>query len=210
VASVTHSVTAHAEVPGVAASLAPAPEPFQYDQRARNAVRTPLPVGSTYAFFGGLAAGRGIRFNDPFRLRTELGSSAESLSLTATYLDLHFGAVVGGGGGALSHGIAAHGSFALGGVRQEVITPSYVLLARVDPRWGVVGRAGIPVVVEPDLSAGLEAAVGGVFHLTAAVGVTASLVGSLFFGAATLDTGRTTIPVLSLEGGVVYDFEVLP
>jgi hypothetical protein len=179
------------------------------DARAARSVRTPLHVGTTYDFFGGLAVGRGIRFDNPYRLRTELGTTAESLSLTATYLDVYVGAAAFATG-ILSHGIAVHGSFALDGIPQEVVTPSYVLRVRPAPRWGVVGRAGVPIVVEPDLSAGLEAALGGVFYVTAGVGITASVVGSLFFGAATLDTARTSIPILSLEGGAVYEFEVLP
>lgn len=168
-----------------------------------------LPVGASYHLFGGFSLGRGIRFNNPYRLRTELGHDAESLSLTAPYADLSLGATVGDAG-VFSHGITAHVSFALGGVPQEVVTPSYVLFVRPTPRFGLLARVGIPIVVQPDLNAGFEAAAGGIFYVTAAVGVTASLVGSLFYGAATLDSSRTTIPVLSLEGGLIYDFEVLP
>jgi hypothetical protein len=207
---VSSTVPARAASPGERAALDVPTRARAESDGAASPIRTPLPVGATYDFFGGLALGRGVRFNDPFRLRTELGESAESLSLTASYLDAHVGAVVGGGGGVLSHGVAVHGSFALGGVPQEVLTPSYVLLARPSPRWGALARAGIPIVVEPDLSAGLEAAAGGVFYVTAGVGITASVVGSLFFGAATLDTGRTSIPILSFEGGAIYEFEVLP
>lgn len=169
----------------------------------------PLLVGSSYHLFAGLAFGRGTRFNNPYRLRTELGSDAQSLSLTATYLDAFVGATVGDAG-AFSHGITAHASLALDGVPQEVVTPAYVLLVRPTPRFGLLGRAGIPIVVEPDLNAGFEAAAGGIFYVTASLGVTASLVGSLFYGAATLDSSRATIPVLSLEAGLIYDYEVLP
>jgi hypothetical protein len=169
----------------------------------------PIPLGPTYHLFSGIAVGRGLRFDNPYRLPTELGSDAQSLSLTANYLDLSFGATVGNGR-ALSHGMVLHGSFALDGVPQEVVTPSYLLWWRIVPRFATTFRAGIPIVVEPDFNAGFEAAAQGIFWITSAIGVTVSTVGSLFYGAATLDTPRTAIPILSLEAGAIYDFEVLP
>jgi hypothetical protein len=179
------------------------------DTRVAEPPDTPLRVGSTYHLFGGLAYGRALRFNNPYRLETELGSSAESVSLAAPYVDVRLGATFGGAG-VVSHGVVVHGSFALSGVPQEVVSPSYVVLVRPSPRFGISGRAGIPIVVEPDANAGFEAAVGGIAYVTAGVGVTCDLVGSLFFGAATLDTPRTAIPLLALELGVLYDYEVLP
>ena len=173
------------------------------------AADAPLRVGTPFHLMGGFALGRGVRFDNPYRLRTELGRDAQSLSLTAPYADLSIGATVGDAG-PLSQGASVHASFALSGVPQEVITPAYVLFVRPTPRFGLLGRAGIPIVVEPDFNAGFEAAAGGIFYVTASVGVTASLVGSLFYGAATLESPRTSIPVLSLEAGLVYDYEVLP
>jgi hypothetical protein len=172
--------------------------------------RTVLPpLGGEYRFMGGFGFGRGIRFQNPYRLQTELGDGAESLSLTATYFDLSVAALFAGGQ-SIFHGATVHASFALDGVTQEVITPSYLLLVRPDPRWGITGRAGIPIVIEPDASAGFEIAGGGIFYLTAGIGLTASLVGSLFFSAATLESSRPAIPILSMEVGAVYDYEVLP
>lgn len=173
------------------------------------AADAPLRVGSSYHLMGGLSLGQGVRLDNPYRLRTELGAGPESLSLTAPYADVSVGATVGDAG-PISHGVRVDTSVALSGVPQEVITPSYLLLVRPTPRFGLLGRAGIPIVVEPDLNAGFEAAGGGIFYVAAGVGVTAMLVGSLFYGAATLDSSRTTIPVLSLEAGLVYDYEVLP
>ena len=89
-------------------------------------------------------------------------------------------------------------------------TPSYALLWSVDPRWALTGRAGLPIVAEPDANVGFELAGGGIYYLTAGIGVTASLVGSLFFSAATLESSRPAIPIVSLELGAVYDYEVLP
>ena len=169
--------------------------------------RAPLP--GRYRFLAGIGVGRGLRFQNPYRLQTELGRDAESLSLTATYLDLALGALLGSGGRAF-HGALISADFALDGITQEVLTPSYLFFLRLDPRWAVLGRAGVPIVVEPDVNAGFELGGGGVFYLTAGLGVTASLVGSLFFGAATLESARPAIPVLSMELGVVYDYEVLP
>ena len=72
------------------------------------------------------------------------------------------------------------------------------------------GRAGLPIVVEPDANLGFEIAGGGACFATASLGVTAELVGDLFFGAATLDQSRTAIPIVSAELGVIYEYEVLP
>lgn len=178
------------------------------DEGARP-VLTPLKVGPAYHLFGGTSLGDGIRFNNPYRLRDELGTGAESLSATAPYLGLKLGATIRGAG-KLSQGLELDGSIALDGIPQETVTPSYLVLFHAAERWVVRGRAGLPVVIEPDANVGFEAALGGVFFATAAVGISADLIGSLFFGAATLDTARTAIPVLSMELGVLYDFEVLP
>jgi hypothetical protein len=169
----------------------------------------PLYPGDAYRLFGAVSFGRGIRFNNPYRLQTELGDGAESLSLSATYTDLQLG-VVFDAAGTFAHGVSVHGSFALDGVPQEVVTPSYVLFVALDPRWALVGRAGLPFVVEPDFNVGFEAAGGGIFYVTSGLGVTASLVGNLFYGAATYESPRTAIPMLSLEAGIFYDYEVLP
>lgn len=167
------------------------------------------PLTGEYHFMGGLGVGRGIRFQNPYRLQTVLGDDAESLSLTATYLDLSV-AMLFARGQTFFHGVDVHASFALDGITQEVITPAYSLLLRPDPRWGITGRVGVPIVLQPDANAGFELAAGGIFYLTAGIGITASLVGSLFFSAATLDSSRPAIPILSMELGAVYDYEVLP
>lgn len=201
-------VLAADRVDAEAIELSRRPDAADASSRA-SGVRTPLDVGPTFRILGGVAIGRGLRFNNPYRLQTELGEDAESLSLTATYLDVQ-GAIAFGGGGRFSHGGALHASFALHGVPQEVLTPSYLLLYRVDPRFELTGRAGLPVVLSPQSNVGLELAGGGFYRLTAALGVTTALAFSLFYGAATLETPRTAIPIASLEIGVRYDYEVLP
>ncbi len=159
--------------------------------------------------FGFAGAGRGLRFNNPYRLETVLGDDAESLSLSATYLDLAIGATFGEARG-LQHGAVAHLSIATDGIAQEVLSVSYLMLHPFGSRFLVTGRGGVPVVLEPDLNAGFELGVGGAFLLSAAFGVGAELVGSVFYGAATLDRSATVIPMVSLQAGLWVDYEVLP
>jgi hypothetical protein len=159
--------------------------------------------------YGALSVGRGIRFNNPYRLQTQLGDSSQSLSLTAPYFDVALGALLGSAG-KLQHGLATNASFALEGIRQEVVTPAYVALLPLSPRWQVRGRLGIPIVIEPDASAAVELGLGGVFLVTAGLGFTAEAIGSLFQGAATLEESSTLIPIASLQLGVLVDYEVLP
>jgi hypothetical protein len=171
--------------------------------------RTPLAVPSSYHLFTGFGFGGSFRFNNPYRLRQQLGDTAESISVPPPYFNARIGGTVRGAG-KLSHGAEFDASFGLGGVPQEVLTPSYVVLYHATSRWVARGRAGIPLVVEPDFNAGFEIGAGGVFFGTAALGVTLDLVGSLFFGAATVESPRTAIPLVSLEIGILYDYEVLP
>ena len=155
-----------------------------------------------------LSFGRGVRFNNPYRLDTPLGDTAESVSLAATYLDL---------GGALlfgprdfRQGVSLGGAVALQGIGQLVLTPSYVALFGLDEELAIRGRAGIPIVVAPDSSAGLEAAVGASYAVAYGLGAVAELVGSVYFGAATDERSITTIPMLSLQVGICFDHQVVP
>jgi hypothetical protein len=159
--------------------------------------------------FGTVALGRGLRFNNPYRLSTVLGDDSESLSLSATYADVGLGALLGQPRG-LQHGAVAHLSIATDGITQEVASLSYQALMPFGSRWLVTGRAGVPVVLEPDLNPGFELGSGGAFMLGGGVGVGGELVFSLFYGAATLDHSASVIPLLSLQLGVWLDYEVLP
>ena len=189
-----------------AARAEPPAEPLGYER-----YRTPLPDGGAYWHtFGSLALGKGLRFNNPYRLATPLGKTPESVSSTATYYDLGLGAVRGPPEG-LAHGAVLHLSIAAEGIPQEVLSLSYIGLTRLgDGRTMLFGRAGIPVVLQPDLGGGLEAAFGGAFMISAGIGVQGELVGSLYYGAGTLDRSVSTIPVLSAELGLFVDYEVLP
>jgi hypothetical protein len=170
---------------------------------------TPRAVSGYRHWIGGLYLGRGLRFNNPYRLSTVLGDDARSLSLTATYLDLHVGRTFSDPGG-FEHGVAAHFSIATDGIRQEVLTPSYLLLRRFGPRVTGYARAGAAIVLEPDASVGLEAGLGSAYFFSANLGIGAELDFSLFYGAATIERAVTIIPVTSLAFGVFFDWEELP
>jgi len=179
--------------------------------RAQEHYRTPIAGSETYWHgFGSLSLGKGMRFNNPYRLATPLGDTPESLSLSATYYDIGLGFVRGPARG-LSHGAVLHLSIAAQGIPQQVMSLSYTALERIgNGRTLLFGRAGIPVILGPDLSGGLEAAVGAAYMISAGLGVQSELVGSLYYGAATQDRSVTTIPVLSAQLGLFVDYEVLP
>jgi len=193
-----------------AARADPAPAPVP-PPNARERYRTPIAGSETYwQGFGSLSLGKGLRFNNPYRLASQLGDTPESLSLSATYYDLGLGLVHGPARG-LSHGAAVHLSIAAQGVPQEVLSLSYTALERLDGgRTVLFARAGIPVILEPDLSGGLEAAMGAAYLITAGIGVQSELIGSLFYGAATPQSSVSTIPMLSLQLGLFVAYEVLP
>jgi hypothetical protein len=168
------------------------------------------PADGFYAhLFGALGFGRGLRLNNPYRLSTQLGTTAESLSLTDTYLDLALGGTLGPPDG-LQHGAVLHLSVAVEGIAQEVSALGYLALYRFPERFMLSARASVPVILEPDLNAGLEAALGGVALIWAGLGLNAELVYSLFYGAATRERDVTLIPVVSLQLGAWIDYEVLP
>jgi hypothetical protein len=183
------------------AELAPPPRP--------RPARTARSTAGYEHWLGGLYVGKGLRWNNPYRLRNQLGDSAESLSLGATYLDLHVGRTFSGPNG-FEHGATVHFSIATDGIRQEVLTPSYLLVKRLSPRVLSYGRVGFPIVLEPDAAVGLEAGLGAAYFFTANLGLGVELDQSLFYGAATIEKALTLIPVTSLALGVFFDWERLP
>src|ERR1700689_1967254 len=70
-----------------------------------------------FDLFGTAFVGDGLRFNNPYRLSTVLGSQAQSLSRTAAYTDLG-GAILFGDPTFLAHGVVLRASVAVEGVRQ--------------------------------------------------------------------------------------------
>ncbi|MCA9618647.1 MAG: hypothetical protein KC731_06490 [Myxococcales bacterium] len=166
------------------------------------------PRGSYARLLLSTGFGGGLRFNNPYRLATQLGESAESVSATAPYWDLGFGATFGNPFG-VQHGVVAHLGVSLVGVPQQSINASYLLLYR-EAAWMLRARAGPTLLISPDVNVGGELAFGGAYFLTGGLGLDLELVGDLFYGAATYETRYSVIPVLSLQGGVIVDFEVLP
>lgn len=180
-------------------------------QAAGERYRTPILGSESYWHgFGSVSLGKGLRFNNPYRLATPLGDTPESVSLSAAYYDLGLGFVHGPARG-LAHGAVVHLSIAAQGIPQEVLSLSYTALDRLDNgRFLLLGRAGIPIVLGPDLTGGLEASVGSAFMITAGLGVQGELIGSLFYGAATPEHSVSMIPTLSAQLGLFVDYEVLP
>jgi len=157
----------------------------------------------------GLSFGAGLRFNNPYRLATQLGASAESPSATAPFTTL-MGAVAFGQPDGLQHGGMLQLSFALTGVGQTVLTPGYVLMYRGPGRLLAYGRAGPSILLSPDPNVGLEVGGGGAFFLTGGLGLVLDVAGSLFYGASTWEVKYPAYPVLSASLGLVLDVEFLP
>jgi hypothetical protein len=161
-----------------------------------------------WSWLGSLSIGRGLRFNNPYRLETPLGDTAESVSLAATYLDLGLAVLIGER--EFRHGALLGGSVALQGIGQFVLTPSYLAQLGLTDSVDLRGRVGVPIVVAPDTTLGLEAGVGSSLALAYGVGALVEFVGSVFFGAATDQTSITTIPMLSLQVGLFFERQVSP
>lgn len=154
-----------------------------------------------------LSVGRGLRFNNPYRLETPLGDTAESVSLSATYLDLSLAMLLVRP--PVDHGMSLSALFALDGIGQFGITPSYLAQLGLSERLAARGRLGVPVVIAPDATVGLEVALGSNLLVGHGLGLTSELVGSVFFGAATEEKAVTTIPMLSLQVGIIFQHGVL-
>ncbi len=152
--------------------------------------------------------GDGLRFNNPYRLATPLGGDAESVSRTAVYGDVGLGLALGRAEG-IQHAGVLRTTFALEGIRQVMMTPSYLLWRR----WGALaayGRVGLPVVFDPNPNVGGELGAGGVYFIRGGIGLVGELVGDVFYGAGTRDVSRPVYPLLGAQLGLQVDLEVLP
>lgn len=168
------------------------------------------PPGSTYHFVGSLFFGDGLRFNNPYRLKTQLGESAKTVSVTTPYADLGVALAVGDAFG-LQHGAALRLSFALSSVAQAVLAPTYFASYRgTSERFFGFGRLGPVIVLSPDANVGAEIGAGAALFLTAKTAVSIEIVGDLLYGAATREAGFPVYPVLSFQLGLLVDHEVLP
>lgn len=159
--------------------------------------------------FGTFSVGKGLRFNNPYRLSTVIGDDAEGVSLTATYLD--FGATLGfGAPNGIQQGVSVHVGGSVEGVVQPFVTPSYVVLYRADEPFMAYGRLGPAILLSPDPNVGGEIAGSFSWFFLSGLGVTSEVVFDLFYGAATLTEQYSVIPVLSFQLGVIADYELLP
>lgn len=181
----------------------PAPAPKKSDERAAFAEK-----GGYLRLQGKMLVGTGLRFNNPYRLPTALGSDAESVSRSAFYLDSGLAALFGSPTG-FQHGAELGLSFALEGVRQLVLVPSYVVSRQKGPFQAQL-RVGTPIVLTPSTTVGGELALSGTYYLRAAVGLRAELVGDVFYGAGTLERSVPAYPMLSIALGIVVAWESLP
>jgi hypothetical protein len=194
---------------GRLAHAEPNPEPIGLDL-SPGVARTPAPEGGPYVHgFGELMLGKGLRLNNPFRLATPVGDEPDGVAFTAYYLDLGLGAAFGPPSG-LQHGGEVSLSIAMDGIAQQVMSLSYVAIYPITSQALFRARGGLPIVLGPDANVGMELAAGGAWLFTGGLGVSAELVGSLFYGAATDEKSSTAVPVISLEIGAWFDHEVLP
>ena len=200
------SVMAGALVGVLGARVAHAEPPVDATEQLRALRRQ---VDSEVRILGSFEIGRGVRFNNPYRLATQLGEDARSVSLTATYADLGLGLAFGPPDG-LQHGAAVHASFALAGVAQAVLTPSYLVAYRGPRAFMVYGRLGPSFVLTPDPTIGGEVAGGFAWFLTGKIAIAGELVFDLYYGAGTYDVGIATYPILSGQLGLLIDHEILP
>lgn len=166
-------------------------------------------VSTSWRLLGQAAVGAGLRFNNPYRLQTQLGSDARSLSLTSGYVDLGVAAALGQPNGA-QHGAALRLSVALAGVGQQVLTPSYFVAYRGEHAFMGYGRLGPSIVLAPDPNVGGEVAGGLAWFFTSGLGLTAELVFNVYAGAGTFERTPAVYPILSGQLGLVIDYEVLP
>jgi hypothetical protein len=181
---------------------------FARSARAEETLGDPFATKPAFALVGTSFVGDGVRFNNPYRLSTVLGSTAESLSRTAAYTELGVAILFGPPDG-VRHGLALRWSIAIEGISQSALAPSYEIWKRWR-RFAAYGRLGPSIVLSPDETWGGEASCGGVWLVRAGIGVGAEVVGDLFFGAGTRDVATATYPILSAQLGVTIDLEVLP
>jgi hypothetical protein len=93
----------------------------------------------------------------------------------------------------------------VGVAEQLVLMPAYFLFYDLTPDWMGMAHAGLPVLLTGGTSFGVEVAGGIAYRLRAGFGFYAEAGVDMFPGAE-----KTFHPTLSLELGIVADYEVLP
>lgn len=175
----------------------------------RLAKRYDGPVGGYARLFFTAASGFGFRFNNPYRLESQLGEDAASVSITQPFVDFGL-SIVSGPPNGFQHGGALHVGSTVMGVTQPYLTPSYVLAYRASLPVLLYARLATPILLAPDVNVGGEVAASASYFFTSGIGVTSEIVFDLFYGAATLEQQYSPIPVLSMQLGFIADYEFLP
>lgn len=134
------------------------------------------------------------------------------------------GAFVFGGAGIFRHGVSLTISLAVSGDgglaegfdpgSQFALTPAYLAYLRLSEDWDVFGHIGPSFAYTTNASTaggttatsvGLEVGVGGAFMVLAGLGIYAEGTHAIYLGSA-----DTIHPILSVEAGLMIDYEVLP
>ena len=165
------------------------------------------PVDADFHLFTSLEFGRGLRFNNPYRLATELGSDARSLSLIAPYGDLGLGFAYGPPDG-VQYGGAIHASIGMAGVLGFATTVCFQATYRGPRRFMAYGRLG-PGINTPEVTLGGEVAGGFGWFLTGHVAVAGELVFDTWLGAGTRQVAVAVYPVLAAQLGLLVDYELM-
>jgi len=88
---------------------------------------------------------------------------------------------------------------------QLVLMPAYLGYHPLNDDFALLGHLGVPIVLGEATTAGVELALGGGHRWLAGVLAYAEAGASMFLGA-----GQTANVMLSLELGIMLDYEVLP
>lgn len=183
----------------------PPPTPAELTVELRALGRS---IDADFRLFASLEFGRGFRFNNPYRLATELGTSAESVSLIAPYGDLGLGFAYGPPDG-LQYGAAVHLAAAMAGVSGYAMSYCFQVTYRGPRRFLAYGRVG-PTLNTPEVTGGAEIAGGFGWFVTSYLAVAGELIGDVWWGAGTHQVAVATYPILSAQLGLLVDYELLP
>jgi hypothetical protein len=125
----------------------------------------------------------------------------------AGYVFAGHGRVRHGAGVGMSLNLSEDGGFTEPVLKyaQFVIMPSYLLDLELDPSWLTLAHAGLPIVVSGGTTAGAEVAFALGYRVLAGCGVFTEASFDVFVG-----TASTLHPIMSLEAGLFFDYEVLP
>lgn len=155
-----------------------------------------------------------LQFGGGFTLRLVKDRDFAQDSFAPAFIDA-FGAVVLPSSEVWRHGFGLGASFNLvsdGGIlegvdafQQFVFTPSYLAYLRFSDDFVAHGKFGVPWVISPETSLGLQLDLGITGLLTSSLGAYVEFGLAAFLGAE-----DTIHPTLSAEVGISIDYEVLP